>query len=253
MGEYEHIIILPYFSNQEVKRFEKLSEIWDKINTKTDCKFVFLLVGRWDTHQLDTRKITSNLKNFGNIKKIVLSNPNVNLPKSSRHDLAKIMFVKTMTYINQYLSNAKGFALWLEADCIPTAKDWIFCLEKEWSKKTNTLLMGHYISYENELDYERKSFPSHINGVACYAKNIIDIIPPKAFYDTYRSFDVFLYNYLCGKNLVNRIIKSNLWEHRLDFDCEPVEITKEVPQNKKILHGCKDQESFDFHLKKLLQ
>tara|TARA_A200000113_G_C8786745_1_gene329509 strand:- start:157 stop:918 length:762 start_codon:yes stop_codon:yes gene_type:complete len=253
VGEHEHIIILPYYCKQELKRFEKLSEVLDRIIKRTNSKFVFLLVGRWDSHNLDTRKLSHNFNKLGVFKKIVLAKPSKHLPKVTRHDLAKIMFVKSMMYIKNYLSDTKGFALWFESDCILTAPDSISCIEQEWNKKTNALLMGKYISYENESDLQKKNFPSHINGVACYSKNIIDIVPPNAFYETYRSFDVFLYNYLLNKNLQTRIIKSELWEHRLNFDCNPTEITKEVPENKKILHGCKDEESFEFHLKNLIK
>ena len=52
-----------------------------------------------------------------------------------------------------------------------------------WMEQTkNTLLMGHLVSYKNDTDQIKRNFPNHINGVACYAKNIIEYIPENTFY-----------------------------------------------------------------------
>lgn len=244
MGDAENIILFPYWCEKELERFKLIGMNWKKL-THTNLKLRFVFVGRWDCNNIDIKKYSKVFEKYGVVSHVVLSTPQSLSRKPTRHDFAKHMFVKTMKYINRFSkSNDGGFVLWMESDVMFLKNQWLNKLYDEWSKQKNTLLMGHLVSYKNDTDQIKRNFPNHINGVACYAKNIIEYIPENTFYTSYRSFDVIVYNHLVKSKLTNRIICSEQWKHQLDFDCNEVEFD-EVDSDKIILHGCKSNKTFN--------
>ncbi len=174
-----HVIILPYFSQIEVERYRKIvRQIADFKEEAGDKhpEFRFLLAASprkeidWELDEI-CREIAPTVS--------------FNCPTQIFGYPAgpSAMFWDAMDYIDQQWGSEPGFSLWMESDMFPADTHWLGSLAQEWNSCEAPLLMGCYVPpvYKRRLLRKWKfMLDEHINGGACYAKNLGSRLPKKA-------------------------------------------------------------------------
>ncbi len=86
------------------------------------------------------------------------------------------MFWEIMDYVHTHDNHDGGFVLWLESDMVPIRSNWLDRLDEEWRTIERPLVLGRLVT--NFPDYLGGApVPPHINGGACYAKDLAAVIP----------------------------------------------------------------------------
>lgn len=240
----KHLIIFPYYREDELFRFELLGSNWPNLTIQQNVDFLFL--ERWNSTS-DSKKCREIFKNYGNVYYLKCKDPKkFFLNKTDdfqKKKNASEMFIQCFEYISNNLFSVTGFCFWFESDVLICDPNWIRLLEQEWSF-SNAVLLGHKIGCgEGE----------HINGVACYDKYIINCIESNLCKLSHYAFDVYLYRELKNTIYSPGVISSNLWEHRLTFECEEIKSKLSLPlRNKCIIHGIKKTKDYKTALCKIL-
>jgi hypothetical protein len=236
-----HLIVFPYWCKTELDRYAQFARHWNTL-TKTTLKYEFLFVSRWDIDLNIPSEITE-LSKYGRVSLHKLTEPDYDkfntktMPRKGI--LAKYMFVQIFEHINKNYENDGGFVFWAESDIMFARPDWLTRLDKIWRRK-KCVLMGHKVTSDTmgvELE-----FPEHFNGVACYAKNLIQIVSVDDFFSVDDSFDVVNLQFLNDQGKKTHIIEE--WEHRLDHSCVPINMDTPLKDDTIIMHGCKKDTHF---------
>jgi len=180
----KHLIVIPYYCRQEVRRF-----LWtaDHIKRMPRAKvpFEFLISSRFDAKADD--RLFDVLSAIAPTKMFRCTTQQKGNPPGS-----KAMFFDTMNHIALHYESDGGFALWFESDMVPIKHDWLSRISREWTDvPQNKAVMGHGIA-----PIKQAGIPGHINGGACYAKNLARLVRLDKIVDQHvvqKAFDMLLF------------------------------------------------------------
>ncbi|MBN1689341.1 MAG: hypothetical protein JW893_09580 [Candidatus Omnitrophica bacterium] len=234
-----HIVVLPYYSDEEVQVFHEIADIW-KVLTKTECDYTFLLVSRFDRKPDEgllrkyleiapTQSIRSTTEGRG-IKK-----PDVGFKVEG----PTAMFWDAVEFVSQNFPHDGGFMLWFEYDMVPLVPDWLDRLEKEW-KISRYVLMGKLIDREwakENIPSQSDNIVKHINGGACYSKDFIRKVPKQKF-NMAMPWDMQVYRYISSWH--NRFRLRYKTTNLIEFRYASSSLEKPPLHDSAILHGVKD-------------
>lgn len=195
----KHIIIVPYFSEQEIDRYLRIAERMASF-PKQKTKFEFLLAA--------SPRIEPSDRLFQGFNPIA---PAVHFQCPTKifgyPQGPTAMFWDALDQCNATNNRDGGFALWMESDMIPVKPNWLDRLDTEWNNQTFApLIMGRYVPDVQKHRFFRKKrlwIKEHINGGACYAKDFVKHVPLEARGGV---FDTFLYQFLKD---TGRVVCSN--------------------------------------------
>ena len=163
----KHIVIIPYSYEQDIENFKKTGKFLINFS-KNKSEYIFLLVNHLIKSNKELLNIFSKIAPVEQMESVV---PILGAPEG-----VAATFWEIMDYINQNYEKDGGFVLWFEPDMIPIRENWVDILAEEWRKHTNALIIGMYV----QARYCKKTgflFPEHINGGACYAKDLASQVP----------------------------------------------------------------------------
>lgn len=164
------IVIIPYFSEQEVDRYLKLARRLQAFAAQS-CEYQFLLASSPTTRP--SQRLQSIFSAIAPVTTLRCSTRFVGYPIG-----ATAMFWDCMDHIGENFERDGGFSLWLESDMVPVKPDWLDRLSAEWHAAEQPLrVMGCLVPAIRRplLPTRRLLVTEHINGGACYAKNIADL------------------------------------------------------------------------------
>lgn len=184
----QHIVILPYFCEEEVERYLKIADRLQSFpRPAVDCHFLLASSPRTET----SRRLVDAYSALG--KTIAFQCPTqiFGYPEGPG-----AMFWDCMAFIEENYRNNDGFSLWLESDMAPIKPDWLDRLSDEWYADTQTpVMMGCYVPevYKKRIFKQPKLIlHPHINGGACYAMDFATQMPAEARQGV---FDMAVYQY----------------------------------------------------------
>lgn len=225
-----HVIILPYFSRIEVDRYLKIIRRLASF-PKSKYPIRFLLANSAQTAP-DSR-LSDACQEIAPTFSFQCPTEVFGYPEGPT-----AMFWDAMDYIDKHWGSEEGFSLWLESDMIPAHENWIDRLSDDWFAAENPMLMGCYVPpvYKRRLLRKWKfMLDEHINGGACYAKNLSSLAPEKAREDV---FDMAVYHTVRELGDViksDKIAFSTVKRARRDIICD----------SKVLLHGfMQDKDQF---------
>lgn len=222
MKNSQHIVILPYFCDDEVTRYLRIAE---RINSfpEPNCDMHFLLASSPKTPP--SRELYQAFSEISPCTSFQCPTRVFGYPQGPT-----AMYWDAMEFIAQNFCQSDGFGLWLESDMAPVKPDWLDRLSAEWYKDGPPLMMGCYVPdvYKHRIFRKPKLLlNAHINGGACYATDFARRMPPQAREGV---FDMAVYQYAENKNRVRptrQIAFSTLKRVRRDV----------LDPDKVLLHG----------------
>lgn len=163
-----HTIVLPYINNDEIQRFISIGRFL-KLRSKNRSDFRFLLVNKKTVApSVELEELYSQIAPVGRFE------PNTTIDAYPQGPDA--FFWETMEHINKNFEKDGGFVLWHESDMIAIRPDWVDRLAAEWIARPDALVMGLY--YLRRFWVKTRGFTAdHINGGACYAKDLVRYVP----------------------------------------------------------------------------
>lgn len=227
-----HVVILPYYCDEEVARYLKIAECLRRFGPQQTL-FEFLLAAS------PKRQISSQLHAaFESLAPTTSFRCPTQIFGYPQGPTA--MFWDCMDYIAEHLSRRPGFSLWLESDMAIVKPDWVDRLSNEWRSAASTpLMMGCFVPdvYRWRVFRGYKHIlHAHINGGACYAKDFAARMPAEARQGV---FDMAIYPHVCrgvgGARITSQICFSTTTRARRDV----------LDPGKVILHGfMQDKDQF---------
>jgi hypothetical protein len=194
----KHLVAIPFYCEDEIRRYLWIADLLKSFrsNTQRRVEFEFLLSPAPSIALNDT--LFDALAQISTVRVYQCKTQTVGYPQR-----ATAMFWEIMEHIGLTHSQDGGFVLWLESDMVPIRPDWLDKLTREWTSSTNLILMGPVIPEFRTRKGE--IIPEHINGGACYAKDLASYVPLEA---RRRYFDLELFS--CVK-ATKRFKASNLF------------------------------------------
>lgn len=192
MSTAEHIIILPYFSEQEVDRYLQIAarlQAW----RRPDVDVRFLLASSPKIRPSD--RLLAAFEQLGSSSQFACPTHVFGYPEGPT-----AMYWDAMEHVAQRYSESEGFCLWLESDMAPIKEDWIDRLSHEWFTGSPPLMMGcHVPDIYKHRPFRRPKLilHEHVNGGACYAKDFARRLPARARRGV---FDMAVYRYAMQQN-----------------------------------------------------
>lgn len=172
----KHVIILPYFCQEEVERYLKIAERLKQFpQPNVTCDFLLASSPRTETSQ----PLVEAYSELGKTIPFACPTQIFGYPEGPG-----AMFWDCMEFIQQNYQGNDGFSLWLESDMAPIKPDWIDRLSDEWYSDSQTpVMMGSYVPevYKYRIFKKPKLIlHPHINGGACYAMDFASQMPEEA-------------------------------------------------------------------------
>lgn len=172
----KHIVILPYFCQEEVDRYLKIAQLLGRYPAP-NVEVEFLLAASPRT--VPSEELQRAFSPFGNTISFQCPTQVFGYPEGPG-----AMFWDCMEYIANANPGRDGFSLWLESDMSPVKPDWIDQLAQQWAGfEKQPIMMGCYVP---EV-YKRRLFKGpklmlepHINGGACYSLDFANQMPESA-------------------------------------------------------------------------
>lgn len=215
----KHVIILPYYSNDEIKRYLWIANFLKEF-TVTKYNYEFLLAAHSSIQPSST--LFNAFVRIAPTKSLQCKTKISGFPQGPA-----AVFWEIMEYINGHYEKDGGFSLWLESDMIPVKANWLDRLTEQWLRIPETVLMGLYVP-DRYIEGGGR-IAEHINGGACYAKDFANFLPQEG---RKPSFDVELFRYI---RKTQRFQKSNLFAFaKIDNLWQLIHNSEKV-----ILHGFK--------------
>ena len=184
----QHIVILPYYCQDEVKRYVRIANFLSE-QSPQESDYCFLLAASPLAEKSD--ELEAAFSKVAPTHHFQCPTQVFGYPEGPT-----AMFWDCMDHISETFSESTGFSLWLESDMCPTRGDWIDRLSAEWySGGTTPIMMGCYVPevYKYRLFRKRKLIlDPHINGGACYSIGFAKQMPAKAREGV---FDVAVYKF----------------------------------------------------------
>ena len=223
MQRRRHIVILPYYCQEEVDRYLKIAEkIASFPRPETEVDYLLAASPRAEHNQ----PLYEAFGKIGNAISFQCPTQIFGYPEGPT-----AMFWDCMDYVAENYKGDDGFSLWLESDMAPTQPDWIDRLSDQWySHKEVPVMMGCYVPevYKSRLFKKRKLLlEPHINGGACYSMDFVNHMPAEARQDV---FDMAVFQYAQG---LGRAVSTNL----ISFSTSSRVRRDLQDQDKVVLHG----------------
>jgi hypothetical protein len=172
-----HTIILPYFCEMEIDRYESILKHIGRLG-KQQTDYEFLLAA--------SPKISPSARLMNAASRVA----------PSRHfacpsqvfgypEGPSAMFWDCMCHLAD-APCPEGFSLWMESDMCPVKPDWLDRLDADWKSCGEIFVMGCVIPQVNR---HKRMFPltnwfqhkrwitQHVNGGACYCRNLVHHMP----------------------------------------------------------------------------
>ena len=182
-----HVVILPYFCDEEIKRYLKIVGRMEQF-PKQKCEWQFLLAA--SPRIKPSQELKRACERVAPTESFRCPTQIFGYPEGPT-----AMFWDSMEYIEANSPNDGGFGLWFESDMAAVQPDWLDRLDAEWNDGTPPLLMGCYVPevYKQRLLRRKKLLlEDHVNGGACYSKQFARWMPVEAREGV---FDVVVYKY----------------------------------------------------------
>ena len=218
-----HVIILPYFCQDEVRRFIKVSDRLSQF-PEPACNYHFLLASSPKISPDETL-----YRAFSRVGPCTLYSCPTQVFGYPEGPTA--MYWDSMEFVAQKFGGKnRGFCLWFESDMAPVKPDWLDRLSEEWYQDEPPLMMGCHVpdTYKKRLFRKPKLIlNAHINGGACYATDFARRLPASARRGV---FDMAVYQHALhegGIRKTDQIAFSSLNRVRRDVQCP----------KKVVLHG----------------
>lgn len=177
-----HTIILPYFCDAEVHRYEYILAHLQRLGPQ-QVPFEFLLAASPRT------KPSNRLMKAASA---VAASRHFQCPSQVFGYPAgpSAMFWDCLEHLAED-SAGDGFALWMESDMCPVKADWLDRLDADWIASGDVLVMGCVVPqlhrHERRLPLvssllerpfsHRPWVPQHVNGGACYRRDLVAHMP----------------------------------------------------------------------------
>ena len=176
MATKNHIIVLPYFCQEEVDRYLKIAQqIASFPSPRVEVHYLLAASPRTET----SVELERAFEGLGKVVSFQCPTQIFGYPEGPT-----AMFWDCMDYIDAHYQGNDGFSLWLESDMAPIKADWIDRLSNQWySFDEIPIMMGCYVPevYKSRLFKEPKLLlEPHINGGACYAMDFTSQMPAEA-------------------------------------------------------------------------
>jgi hypothetical protein len=184
----KHIIILPYFCQEEVDRYLQIAARLKTFpKSAVGCDFLLASSPRTETSQ----SLVEAFSELGTTIAFACPTQIFGYPEGPG-----AMFWDCMEFIEKNYQSNDGFSLWLESDMAPVKPDWLDRLSDEWYSESQTpVMMGCYVPevYKYRIFKKPKLIlHPHINGGACYSMDFAAQMPPEARKGV---FDMAVYQY----------------------------------------------------------
>ena len=175
-NQKKHVVILPYFCQEEVDRYLKIAARLETFpKPQVQCEFLLASSPRTET----SPQLVEAYSKLGPTTPFACPTQIFGYPEGPG-----AMFWDCMEFISKNYDGNDGFSLWLESDMAPVKPDWIDRLSEEWYSGTQTpIMMGCFVPEVYKYRYFKKPkllLAPHINGGACYAMNFADAMPEEA-------------------------------------------------------------------------
>ena len=217
-----HVVILPYFCDEEIKRYLKIVRRMEQFPSQK-CDWQFLLAA--SPRIKPSHTLLQACRRVAPSESFQCPTQVFGYPEGPT-----AMFWDSMEYIEHHSPNDGGFGFWFESDMAAVQPDWLDRLDAEWNQGSTPLLMGCYVPevYKQRLFRRRKLLlEDHVNGGACYGKQFARWMPPEAREGV---FDVVVYKY--AKKL-GRVKGTSL----IDFSTNS-QVRRDLANVQKVvLHG----------------
>ena len=223
MTQKRHIVILPYFCQEEVERYLCIA---DRLATfpEPKCEVTYLLASSPKTET--NQPLVDRYSKLGNAIPFACPTQIFGYPEGPG-----AMFWDCMAFIQDNFGDNDGFSLWLESDMAPIKPDWIDRLSAEWyTGDVRPVMMGCFVPEVYKYRIWKKPkliLHPHINGGACYAMDFSTQMPPEAREGV---FDMAVYQFaekLGRARFTKQIAFSTNARVRRDL----------MDENKVLLHG----------------
>lgn len=219
----KHIIILPYFCQEEVDRYLKIARCLKSFPVpNVEVDFLLASSPRTQTNEA----LVAAYSELGTAVPFACPTQIFGYPEGPG-----AMFWDCMQFISQNYQGNDGFSLWLESDMSPIKPNWIDRLSDEWYAGDQTpVMMGCYVPEVYKYRVFKKPkliLHPHINGGACYSMDFAQQMPEEARQGV---FDMAVYQYaekLGRAKFTQQISFSTLNRVRRDV----------ADSNKVLLHG----------------
>ncbi|GAA5506418.1 hypothetical protein [Novipirellula caenicola] len=181
-----HTIILPYFSEAEIDRYERILDHMLSMESPK-CEFEFLLSASPRTEPSD--RLMRSASRIAPASHLHCPTQVFGYPFG-----ATAMFWDSMRHVADMSDDNNGFALWMESDMCPVAADWLDRLDDHWQSSGDVLLMGCevpdvyrdcqkkfrlYRPFRHRPIEKKRWIARHINGGACYRRDLIHQVSPE--------------------------------------------------------------------------
>lgn len=201
MQRKRHIVILPYYCQEEIDRYLKIAErIASFESPSVEVDYLLAASPRAEPNQ----SLVEAYQKVGNPISFQCPTQIFGYPEGPT-----AMFWDCMDYVAENYQGEQGFSLWLESDMAPTQSDWIDRLSQQWYGHAKTpIMMGCYVPevYKKRLFKSRKLLlEPHINGGACYAMDFANHMPAEAREDVF-DMAVFEYAQSLGRAVSTQLI-----------------------------------------------
>ncbi|MEM9941107.1 MAG: hypothetical protein AAF939_05920, partial [Planctomycetota bacterium] len=172
----KHVIILPYYCQEEVDRYLRIAERLHEFGPgNVECDFLLASSPRTETSQ----ELIAAYSELGTAVPFSCPTQIFGYPEGPT-----AMFWDCMDFIAERYPDNEGFGLWLESDMAPTRSDWLERLSDEWfSFEQRPIMMGCFVPevYKHRIFKKPKRIlEPHINGGACYSMDFARHMPKEA-------------------------------------------------------------------------
>jgi hypothetical protein len=192
----KHIVTIPYYSEDEVRRYLRIAELLTWLKSANTTALEFLICPAPSIRLSD--RLLQAFSTVSAVSVYQCTTGVVGYPQR-----ATAMFWEIMEYIASAYPRDGGFVLWLESDMVPIRSNWAQKLISEWTSTPNVLLMGPWMP---EFRTRKGDIvPEHINGGSCYSKDLVKHVPIEA---RRAYFDLELFSYV---KKTNRFKPSDLF------------------------------------------
>jgi hypothetical protein len=161
----KHVILLHYYCESEIKCYLNIADFLSSYS-RCNSEYEFLLL--CSSFIQPSESLHNAFLKISTTRTVHCKNS-----KPGHAEGCTAGFWEGMEYINSNYEKDGGFVLWLEADTMPAKSNWVDLLEQEWAAHPRVLAMGLYVPGLKGV------LSAHINGGACYPKNLVESIPSK--------------------------------------------------------------------------
>ncbi len=170
-----HVIVLPYFCQNEVERYLKIAHRLRQF-PRPNCNIHFLLA--------NSPRIEPDSRLYRSYSQIAPCTSFACPTQVFGYPAGPTaMYWDAMEFVAEKFNGSDGFCLWLESDMAPVKADWIDRLSVEWFTGKRPLMMGCHVPdiYKRRIFRRPKLIlRAHVNGGACYAIDFARRLPPDA-------------------------------------------------------------------------